>query len=283
MDHVEQWLADSAFNKSLGVVAAELSDERVVLELPFDEGNTNPGNVLHGGVAASMIALSAQAMARTALGEDSGPWHTSAVQVTWLAAAREEGITATARLLRKGKELAFVDVAVSSESGRDIARGLVSVRGRMGAAGVELPAAVGDNGAADPGPMGPFISQIPFAARLGMNVEHMVDSCSRIVMPLAQGNLDAGGGVAEGAVLALLDTTGAMAAWATTGPGPHKASTPCMQARVLAPLPAADLVGYGSLSHSDGEIFFTHAEVASVADGRVVAVADVNYRIVVGA
>jgi hypothetical protein len=56
MDHVEQWLADSAFNKSLGVVTAELSDERVVLELPFDEGNTNPGNVLHGGVAASMIA-----------------------------------------------------------------------------------------------------------------------------------------------------------------------------------------------------------------------------------
>ena len=86
MGHVEQWLADSPFNKSLGVVAAELSDERVVLELPFDEGNTNPGNVLHGGVAASMIALSAQAMASLQSRANSARRRSALLLRSWLSA-----------------------------------------------------------------------------------------------------------------------------------------------------------------------------------------------------
>ena len=38
-----------------------------------------------------------------------------------------------------------------------------------------------------------------------------------------------------------------MAAWATTGSGPYKASTPALQAQILAPPEGVDLVAYGRL------------------------------------
>jgi acyl-coenzyme A thioesterase PaaI-like protein len=82
-------------------------------------------------------------------------------------------------------------------------------------------------------------------------------------------------------VLALLDTTGAMAAWAVTGPGAFKASTPAIQAQILAPAPRADLVAYGRNVARDGELFWSDVEVATAKEGRVVARGSVLYRIVV--
>ena len=84
----------------------------------------------------------------------------------------------------------------------------------------------------------------------------------------------------EGAVLALLDTTGAMAAWAETGPGPYKASTPALQAQILTTPPKQDLVAYGRVVQRDADGFWSDVEVAGQGDGRVVARGTVLYRIV---
>ncbi|MDJ0869212.1 MAG: hotdog fold thioesterase [Myxococcota bacterium] len=280
MDAVEQWIESSGYSRRLGVQVDALGDDRVRLVLPFLEENTNPGNVLHGGVAASMIAIAGQAATRAALGPEAAPFHSSGLQVTYLAAAREEAIVAEARLLRRGKELCFVDVSVESESGKPIAHGLVTGRGRLGAEPGETPTAVGDAGGADPGPMGRHVVKTPFMARLGLRVEHMQEGRSRIVLPGTGDNADAGGGAHEGAVLALLDTTGAMAAWAVTGPGRFKASTPALQAQVLTPPPAGDLVAYGHSLHRDREAFWADVEVAAPATGHLVARGTVLYRIV---
>jgi len=83
----------------------------------------------------------------------------------------------------------------------------------------------------------------------------------------------------EGAALALLDTTGAMAAWAETGPGRFKASTPSVQAQLLGALPSEDLVGYGRVVQSDRELFFSEVELAGAA-GQLLARGTVLYRIV---
>ena len=112
------------------------------------------------------------------------------------------------------------------------------VRGRFAAEAPGLQASSGDDGAADPGPMGPHIGKLNFGRARGLVIEHMANGRSRITMPNAEANADADGGIHEGAVLALLDTTGAMAAWAETGPGPYKASTPCLQAQVLTSPPS---------------------------------------------
>jgi uncharacterized protein (TIGR00369 family) len=280
MEHVRGWIEKSAYARALGVELGEATQERVALELPYRDGNTNPGGVLHGGVAASLVALAGQAVARGTLGPDAAPFHAHAVQVTYLAAAKRQAVRAEARRLREGKELCFVEVAIRAEDGRAIAQGLVSVRGRGGAPAPALPLAIGDDGSADPGPMGPHIDRIPFMARLGISVEHMTGGRSRIVLPWRGENGDADGGTHEGAVLALLDTTGAMAAWAVTGPGPFKASTPALQAQVLAPPPGEDLLAFGRCIHRDGEAFWSDVEVACRASRLVCARGTVLYRIV---
>ena len=98
-------------------------------------------------------------------------------------------------------------------------------------------------------------------------------------MPWQDGNADQAGGAHEGAVLALLDTTGAMASWAETGPGRYKASTPSIQVQVLAPPPKAGLVAYGVCRQRDRELLWSDVEVADASDGRVCARGTVIYRI----
>jgi len=250
------------------------------LALPFAEANTNPGRVLHGGVAASLAALGAQAVTRATLGPDSGPWHTAGIQVSYLAAARDEEVVAEARLLRQGKELCFVEIDVATRDGKPIAHASALARARGDAPPPELPRAAGDAGESDPGRLGPQIGQIPYVSRRGIRIEHMQAGRSRAVMPWRAANADAAGGVHEGPVLALLDTTGAMAAWAVTGPGPFKASTPAIQAQLLAPPPREDLVGYGRNVARDRELFWSDVEIATGSEGRVVARGSVVYRIV---
>jgi len=280
MDAVRRWLEKSPYAQTLGVQVEELSASAARLFLPYRDDNTNPGRALHGGVAASLVAFGAQGLARAALGEESGPWHTCALQVSYLAAAIGEPVAARATLLRKGKELCFVEVELETPDGKQIAHGTATVRGRFGAPEPNLPPVIGEDAPGDPGPMGLHIARTPFMGRLGIHVEHMRNAQSRILLPLAEHNTDEGRGVHEGAVLALLDTTGAMAAWALTGPGPFKASTPSMQAQILLPPPRADLVAYGNVVHRDRELFLCDVEVGSVPERRLVARGTVVYRIV---
>ena len=114
----------------------------------------------------------------------------------------------------------------------------------------------------------------------GITIEHMAGGTSRLIMPWLDSNSDAAGGVHEGAVLALLDTAGAMASWAETGPGRYKASTPSIQAQILAPAGKGDLVAYGTCRQRDQELLWSDVEVADSASGRVCARGTVIYRIV---
>ena len=279
-DAVREWIERSPYGASLGVEVSAMGESEVRLRLPYKDENSNPGKALHGGVAASMIAIAGQALGRDALGAESGPWHTTAVQVGYLSAAIGEPIHAVATLLRKGKEICFSNVRVETDAGKPIAQGLTIVRGRFDAEETERPKSAGDAGTSDPGPMGPFIGRVPFIGKLGLVVEHMTGGTSRIVMPWNDGNADLSGGVHEGALLALLDTTGAMASWAVTGPGRFKASTPGVQAQILGTVPKGDLVAYGTNRYRDDEIFFSDVEVAHAETQRIVARGTVIYRIV---
>ncbi|HKE10557.1 MAG TPA: hotdog fold thioesterase [Myxococcota bacterium] len=280
MDAARRWLEKSPYAQTLGVQLEALTPSSARLVLPYREDNTNPGRALHGGVAASLVALGAQSLARAALGDSAGPWHTCALQVSYLAAAIGEAVEAHATLLRKGKELCVIEVELETPDRKQIAHGTATVRGRFGAPEPNVPPVIGEDAPGDPGPLGPHIARTPFMGRLGIHVEHMRNAQSRILLPLAEHNTDEGRGVHEGAVLALLDTTGAMAAWALTGPGRFKASTPSMQAQILVPPPRADLVAYGNVVHRDRELFWCDVEVGSAPDRRLIARGTVVYRIV---
>jgi len=280
MNEIKDWVEQSPYSKFLGVQLEQIDDESARLRLPYQDANSNPGKALHGGCAASIGAIAGQAIARAALGEEAGPFHTAQMQVSYLAAAIDEDIVADARLLRRGRELCFVGIDVKTAEGKPIASVTTTVRGRFDREDAHYYVSQGDLGEADPGVMGPHIQRVPFIGNRGIRVEHMTGGTSRLVMPLIDDNCDASGGVHEGAVLALLDTTGAMASWAESGPGNFKASTASMQMQILGPAPKGDLIAYGRCVQNDNEIFWSDVEVASVADGQVNARGTVLYRIV---
>ncbi len=280
MEEIRSWVEDSPYAANLGVQLEACEEGRVRLTLPYQDGNSNPGKALHGGCAASLGVIGAQAVTRATLGIEAAPFHTASLQVNYLAAAIGEDVVAEATLLRRGKNMCFAEVDVATAEGKSIAHVTSMVRGRFGEAPVKLYESARDNGASDPGPMGPHVGAMPFTKARGLVVAHMTDAHSRIAMPASQNNADLSGGVHEGAVLALLDTTGAMASWAETGPGPFKASTPSLQAQIIAPPLEEDLIGYGRLIQRDGDAFWADAEVAGQSSGRVIARGTVIYRIV---
>jgi len=280
VEAVRAWVEGSPYAETLGIQLASLDEAEARLALPFRVPNANPGGALHGGCAASLAVAGAGALARALQGPGAGPWHTCALQVSYLAAAIGEDVTAAARLLRRGREICFSEVSVATAEGKPIAHACAAVRAGQGRVADDLPLAAGDDGGADPGTMGPVVEKLGFIGGRGIHIEHMSGGTSRLVMPYRHENADAAGGVHEGAVLALLDTTGAMAAWAETGPGRFKASTAAVQAQILAPAPAGDLVAYGRVTAFDREIFFTEVEVAVAASEQVYARGSVIYRIV---
>lgn len=280
MESIEAWVEGSPYCRFLGLALERVDAASARLRLPYRDENSNPGKALHGGCAASIGAVAGGAIARAALGVEAAPFHSVQMQVSYLAAAVDEEVVADARLLRRGRELCFVGVDVKTGAGKPVARIDTTVRGRFGAAQVPGYRSPGDHGASDPGVLGPLIARVPFIGHRGIVVEHMVGGTSRLAMPLLDANLDASGGVHEGAVLALLDTAGAMASWAESGPGSFKASTVSLQLQVLAPPPAADLVAYGRCVQRDDAIYWSDVEIASAADAGVCARGTVLYRIV---
>jgi len=280
VDAVRQWIEDAGYARSLGVELDAVSPEKARIRLPYKECNANPGKALHGGCAASLGLIGGQAITRANLGPDAGEVHTCAFQVNYLAAAIGEEVVADATLLRRGKTMCFVEIDVHTLDGKSIAHVTSMLRARGSAAPIERHASNGDDGTEDPGPMGPHMVKLNFAAERGLHVELMAGGRSRITMPCIESNLDIGGGVHEGAVLALFDTTGAMAAWAETGPGAFKASTPSIQAQLLAPPTAQPYVAYGRVTERDDETFWSDVEVAGQDDGRVIAKGTVIYRII---
>ena len=274
------WVEQSAYGVGLGVELREVSDDAALLAMPFREANSNPGDALHGGCAASLGLIGGQAVARAARGDQFETFHTASCQVSYLAAAIGEDVVATTTLLRRGKEMCFTETTVATVGGKAISHITTLVRGRVEAEAPTTSVAVGDDGASDPGQMGPFIGTLPFMAAREIDVHHMADGRARIVMPLGDANADRSGSFHEGAALALLDTTGAMASWAETGPGRYKASTAAMQAQVVGSLQARELVGYGRVAQRDGDLFWADVEVADAETQHVHVRGTVIYRIV---
>jgi len=211
LDKIKNWVEQSPYSRFLGIRLEGLDESSARLRLPYQDANSNPGQVLHGGCAASIGAIAGQAIARAVLGEEAGPFHTAQMQVSYLAAAIGEEVVAEARLLRRARELCFIGIDVQTTEGKPIAQVMTTVRGRFGREDAAYYVSQGDHGESDPGVMGPQLHRVPFIGNRGIVVEHMTGGTSRLVMPQLEDNGDAAGGVHEGAVLALLDTTGAMA------------------------------------------------------------------------
>ena len=87
------------------------------------------GTIVHGGAIASLIDTAAAVAAwSNAEVPANGRGTTVNLTVAYLAPALKEDLQAVARVLRRGRNLVYLDVEVSNAAGSAIAKGLVTYK-----------------------------------------------------------------------------------------------------------------------------------------------------------
>ena len=277
------------YNRGLGVRIELAAPHQARIRIPFKDGIANPGRALHGGVMASAIDIAGALAARSGI-DDRADLETGTLDlsVSYLAAAIGEDIVATADVLRRGKEIVYSAVDVRNDAGKRIASGLVTYRAFDHAT---VPAARTRQRSTAPAPppaaaelirgANMFVS-LGFIAQLGIAVTHARDGEAVLIMPFAPANADVDDAVHEGALAALIDTTGALASWSIVGLNmSYKASTVGIHVNYHAPAVGQEVVAQARTLRRNNEIYLNQVTVSSRASGSIVATGSVTYRIVV--
>ena len=126
-EHARARFAQVAFAERLGVTIAELAPDRAVLVLPYRRDHMNAGGVLNGGASASLVTMAGTLAAWAGVDLDTKTdLRCVDLSVQYLDAAREDDLVADARVLRRGRDVVFVDVAARSRVDVPICKGLLT-------------------------------------------------------------------------------------------------------------------------------------------------------------
>ncbi len=128
-DIIRQFLPTSPYVGHLGIQLTTMQPGVATLNLPFAGPLVTIGTIVHGGAIASLIDTAAAVAAWSDAEVPTNVRGTTVnLTVTYLAPAEKEDLQAVARVLRRGRTLVYLDVEVSSASGRAIAKGLVTYK-----------------------------------------------------------------------------------------------------------------------------------------------------------
>jgi uncharacterized protein (TIGR00369 family) len=129
--------------------------------------------------------------------------------------------------------------------------------------------------------IGRVIETMPFAAHLGMQFEDAGEGWARLRMRYQDENSTAMKALHGGAISALIDTTGAMAAWTTAEIATPKyfGSTVGINVNYLSGAIGEDIIAEGRILKRGKEIIYTDVRVTNTA-GKLLAQGSVTYRIV---
>lgn len=128
-DFIRQFFPFSPYVGHLGMQLTEMQPGVATLTLPFTEALVTIGTVVHGGAIASLIDTAAM-VAAWSEGEMPAKARGTTVNLTvaYLSAAQQEDLRAMARVLRRGRNLVYLDVEVTGASGKAVAKGLVTYK-----------------------------------------------------------------------------------------------------------------------------------------------------------
>src|SRR5262245_16554350 len=111
LEHARARFAKVTFAEQLGVTIAELADDHAVLLMPYRLEHMNAGGVLNGGASASLVTLAGALAAWAGVDLDAKTdLRCVDLSVQYLDAGREDDVVAEARVLRRGRDLVFLDV-----------------------------------------------------------------------------------------------------------------------------------------------------------------------------
>ncbi len=128
-DLAKQWLTGSPFVAKLGIRVDRIGDGEADLVLPFEASLATMADVVHGGALATLIDTAAAAAAWAgAEAPENLRGSTAAASIVYVGAARGRDVAASARVIRRGRNLVFVEVQATTPDGITIASGLVTYR-----------------------------------------------------------------------------------------------------------------------------------------------------------
>jgi uncharacterized protein (TIGR00369 family) len=259
-----------------------VAHDRAVLVLPFRPEHMNAVGVLNGGASASLLTMAGTLAAWTGVDLDADP-HLSCVDLSlqYLAPAAEEDVVAEARVLRRGRGLVFLDVALRSEAGTPICQGLLSYQTadyagqtpRLRAQHALLPA---------PTPLMPPAGHRLFhgyVRKLDITPLHESPGRVRLHMPCTAMHLDEGGRLHAGAVASIVDIAAVAASWSLV-PRREGARGSTIGMQVSYPSGAtAAVVADAHVQQRSEELLFCTVHVTTAASGQLVALGQVSYRL----
>src|SRR5262245_26578489 len=104
-----------AFAERLGVTIAELAPDRAVLVLPYRPEHMNSRGVLQGGGSASLVTMTGTLAAWAGVDLSSKTdLRCVDLSLQYLDAGREDDVIAEARVLRRGRDVVFLEVGARS-------------------------------------------------------------------------------------------------------------------------------------------------------------------------
>jgi uncharacterized protein (TIGR00369 family) len=273
-----------AFAQFLKVQVAQVSHERAVLRLPFQEDNANQGGVLHGGATASLIHMAGTLAAWTGIDLQAEPLiNTVDLSIQYLAAALREEITAEAQVLRRGRDIFFLDVTVRGAAQQLISKGLMVYRAPQYTAPPRLYSRPAPP-APDPVKNSPPVlglSKQDFTHKLQITIRAHRPGRVRLAMPYRPAHSDEQGNIHPGAVAALLDTAGTHASWSLVQRQGTRGATVGMQLS-YPDVSQTDVVAEAHVERRSEEMFFSLVQVRAVGTGHLMAMGNVSYRLLEG-
>jgi len=124
---------DIPFHRYLGLKLVERRDGYARLRLTRNDNTpTGIGGSVNGGVIATMIDMAVVPAVITGMREGSLPAGTADLQVSYLRQAHGQWIDAEATVVKRGRQICYVEVSLSNDAGELCARGRVLYALRRG-------------------------------------------------------------------------------------------------------------------------------------------------------
>jgi uncharacterized protein (TIGR00369 family) len=284
IDQAKVQFARVAFAEFLGIKILDVSHERAVLLLPYQPEHANADGPLNGGASASLLNMAGAVAAWTGIDLDTEP-HLNCVDMSvhYLSAAMQEDVVAEAQVLRRGRDLFFLDVALRTlePEAKPICQGLMMYRApdyadhepRLRAKHSLLP-----EPALIP-PDDPWLID-GYTQKLQMRYQHHRPGRIRLAMPCTPAHVDERGQMHEGALASIADIAGTAAAWSLI-PNREGARGSTVGMQLSYPHPATEpVIADAYVQQRSEELFFSTVHVTGADTGQLVAMGQVSYRLV---
>jgi uncharacterized protein (TIGR00369 family) len=265
----------------LGVKVVDVAPERAVLQLPYQVVHSNQGGVLNGGATASLLNLAGTLAAWTGIPLVAEPFLSSVdFSIQYLSAAIEEDVLAAASVMRRGRDVFFLEGLVYTRDDRPICKGLMIYRA-PDYAGLPrrcqaYPALLSEPAEAPPARA--VLQYGDYVQKLRISRVYEAPGRVRLSMPCTADTVDERGQLHEGAIASLLDIAGTAAAWSLVRQPGSRGATIGMQLSYLNATSDAVLADAHIQQRSE-ELFFSTVQITSARTRQLVAVGNVSYRL----